>query len=96
MVPWTEVQPLDAVKALQQHPERVVLSCWPPRPNGYMTQVLDAATQNMIALVTDGPNQMGAEDPLYARLNRSWTLAETINLPRWPGRFDSLMLWCRT
>lgn len=95
VVPWIEVQRLEAVTAVQQHPERVVLSCWPPRPYGYMTHVLEAALQSTVALVTDGRNGRVDQDPLYARLDSSWTLAETIDLPRWPGRFDSLMLWVR-
>jgi len=90
--PWTDVQQADAVGAVSQHEDRVIFSCWPPRPNGYMTDVLDTATQKTLALVTDGCGGY-REDSMYDRLERSWTLSETVDIPRWPGRCDRLMTW---
>lgn len=91
---WTEVQHADADETVQLHPDRTILACWPPRPNGYMTAVLDVAPQDTLALVTDGPCQL-EEDPLYARLDRGWTLIERHATPQWPGRFDDLAIWRR-
>jgi len=100
LTPWTDVQQATATDAVTAHPERVIFSCWPPR-SGYMEDVLDIATQKTLALVTDGKNSIaeagGLIDPLYDRLERSWTLNEDDNIaiPRWPCRFDRLMIWRR-
>jgi len=96
VTPWTDVQQATATDAVIEHPERVVFSCWPPRPNGYMADVLDITTQKMLALITNGRVAFG-EDPMYDRLERSWTLGggDNIPIPTWPYRCDRLMIWRR-
>lgn len=92
---WTEVRPGDAVTAITEHPDRVPFACWPPRPYGYMSDVLRTYCGTKIALITDG-RFLGLEDhadPLYDVLESEWILDERVQLPHWPGRHDSLMTW---
>ncbi len=51
-----------------------------------------------LALITDGRSCLFGEwqpDPLYDVLEREWTLEQRLELPHWPGRRDSLMVWHR-
>ena len=95
LAPWTHVQQADAVEAVTQHENRVILSCWPPRGCNYVTRVLDAAPQNTLVLVTDGRLRQEKIDPMYDQLEDAWTRSEDIAIPRWPYRYDSLMIWRR-
>jgi hypothetical protein len=88
----------DARVALEQHPGRVPFACWPPRPHGYMGDVLRIFRGATLALITDG-RFMGEDDerdPLYDSLEREWALDQRLELPHWPHRRDSLMIWRRS
>ena len=95
---WSTVQSADAIQALQRHPDRVLFSCWPPRPDGYMTEVLPVYRGSTLALITEGPHDpyWFGPDTLYDQLSKAWELAEKLDLPHWPQRSDSLMIWRRT
>lgn len=92
---WTEVRLGDAAAALTEHPDRVPFACWPPRPYGYMNDVFRTYHGTTIALITDGRFLAKEDhaDPLYDVLESEWKLEERVQLPHWPGRHDSLMIW---
>ena len=94
---WTELRPGDACTALRQHPDRVPFACWPPRPDGYMSDVFRIYRGTTIALITDGRflGEGDHRDPLYDALESEWTLDQRVELPNWPYRQDSLMIWRR-
>jgi hypothetical protein len=94
---WTELQEGDAVEAVEQHPNRTLFACWPPRPHGYMDDVLPMYDGLSLALITDGRFCPGEDvpDPLYDRLERDWICERELDLPHWPGRYDRLMIWRR-
>lgn len=93
---WTAVQ-AGGVDALERYRDRALFVCWPPRPYGFMPDLLDAAPSNTtLALITDGPSTvLHASDPMYNRLTSDWTMTDEIAIPRWPARFDRLMVWNR-
>jgi hypothetical protein len=94
--PWTGVRPGDACTALSRNPERVPFACWPPRPYGYMSDVL-RTHRGTLALITDGRlfGDKNYADPLYDVLESEWDLKQTAQLPGWPGHRDRLMIWHR-
>jgi choline dehydrogenase-like flavoprotein len=94
---WTELRPGDASTTLRQHPDRVPFACWPPRPNGYISDVFRIYRGATIALMTDGRflGEGDHPDPLYDVLESEWTLDQCVELPHWPYRQDSLMIWRR-
>jgi len=93
--PWMAMEVCDALDAIRLHPDRTLFSCCPPRP-GYMTNALQAYQGDALALITDGPvNGERSADPLYGALEADWELAKQVELPRWPMRFNSLMIWQR-
>lgn len=90
--PWTAVQPA-GVEAVADHPGRAIFVCWPPRPGGFIWQLLAEAHDRVIALVTNAlPSQ---HDDLLERLQSEWLLAHEVELPttRIPYRGDWLTLW---
>jgi hypothetical protein len=93
--PWTEMVTSDHRIALQ-YPTRTLFVCWPPRPNGFVPELLNIAPQTLLALITDGPSSLGTHvDPLYTLLARDWHLLRRVATPTWPYRTDGLMLWQR-
>lgn len=94
--PWTDLVEADH-RAVAVHTARVPFVCWPPRPRGFMPELLQLATQDTLALVTDGPAPFPEHaDPLYSALEAGgWTRALRQALPSWPGRYDHLAIWKR-
>ncbi len=94
--PWTTVKVCDALDAVRQHGHRNLFCCWPTRPHGYLEAALPAYIGQTLALITDGPidPELGP-DPLYSVLKRDWSLSQQLELPHWPARNDSLMIWRR-
>lgn len=94
--PWIAVEVIDAVEAVRRYRGRNLFACWPPRPNGYMTDVLAEYSGDQFALVTDGPiHSEYGEDPLYGALDQDWDCVGETDLPHWPYRFDCLRIWRR-
>jgi len=51
---WTDVRVGDAIEALHDNPDRVPFACWPPRPHGYMDDVMRVYGGPTLTLITDG------------------------------------------
>ncbi|GAA4734996.1 hypothetical protein GCM10023263_92100 [Phytohabitans rumicis] len=91
---WTKVEVGDE-HSLAGHSGRTLFVSWPERPSGFMSTVLDVYPPATLVLITDGRVSVGA-DPLYDRLASGWEQDMAMDIPRWPGRYDSLMIWHRT
>jgi hypothetical protein len=89
---WTHVD-LSGLNAIADHPDRAVFVCWPNRPSGFMDDVLVAACDRVIALITNGLR--GENDDLGDRLAGGWDQCGEVMLPTTPipYRGDSLTLW---
>jgi len=90
--PWTPVA-LGDDERLAAHPDRTWFVCWPERP-GFLPHALRRLRPACVALVTDGPDPSGS-DSLYAALNACYRPARTLDVPRFPGRYDRLTVWQR-
>lgn len=91
--PWAQVA-VGGVEIARSSPARTLFLCWPERgPFGAPT-LIGAYGGEKLALVTDGPVKVGS-DPLYHLLESDWTLDQSVAIPRFPYRFDSLMIWTR-
>jgi hypothetical protein len=91
--PWTPVL-LGGIEVAAMHPDRALFVCWPPRPSGFMIDLLLTAPQRTLALITDG---RGPEpDRMYDLLAPDWALTSEVAIPTWPARQDRLMIWNKT
>ena len=90
--PWATVLP-GGVEVAGHHPDRSLLACWPPRPNGFVVDLLRTAPQHTLALITDGRSAF--QDRMYDMLESEWQLDSSVAIPTWPSRFDRLMIWRR-
>ena len=99
--PWTEVEPLDAARAVRAHPGRVLLLCWPPYDDDSASYAaLRAYRGDVLLYVGDipGPDGMpGATGTarFHRELALNWTPAEWAALPNWPGLADRLVVYRR-
>lgn len=89
---WTEVRTGDE-RGLAAHADRALFVSWPERPDGFMSRVLDTYPPRTLALITDGRVSFQPTDSLYDRLAVGWDQIATVDIPRWPGRFDALTIW---
>jgi hypothetical protein len=58
---------------------------WHPLANAYSEAIPTKEALQLLA----------TPDPLYGLLEREWDLSQQLELPHWPGRHDSLMIWRR-
>jgi hypothetical protein len=99
--PWTDVEPLDAARAVRAHPGRVLLLCWPPYDDDSASYAaLRAYRGDVLLYVGDlpGPDGMpGATGTarFHRELALNWTSAEWAALPNWPGLADRLVVYRR-
>lgn len=93
---WTDVVKGDHL-AVVDHPERTPFACWPPRPDGYATELVQLAPQRTLALLTVGPISLtGEPDRLWAALEHGrWRQARQVIHPTWPMKGDRLTIWRR-
>ena len=91
--PWSPVLS-GGIEAAAKHPDRTLFVSWPPRPNGFMVDLLRTAPQAVLALITVGRNSI--EDRMYDLLEAEWTLTSSVSIPSWGIRTDRLMLWSRS
>lgn len=95
--PWTDVVDGDH-RSVIAHPDRMPFVCWPPRPSGFATDVVQLATQDTVALITVGPKRVTetSTDPLWEALERGgFQQARRVDIPTWHGRGDHLSVWRR-
>jgi hypothetical protein len=88
--PWTPIQQA-GVEAVRRYPDRAIFLCWPPRPRGFMRQLLASAPGRIVALITDALPSL--YDDLHDRLSAGWTCREAIALPTVAVRGDRLTVW---
>jgi hypothetical protein len=91
--PWTPLL-RGGVDDAAKHPDRALFVGWPPRPNGFMVDLLLEAPQRTLALITDGRGPV--QDRMYDLLEREWTRTSEVAIPTWPSRSDRLMTWSKT
>jgi hypothetical protein len=98
---WTDVEPLDAARAVRAHPGRTLLLCWPPYDDDSGSYAaLRAYRGDVLLYVGDlpGPDGMpGATGTarFHRELALNWTPAEWAALPNWPGLADRLVVYRR-
>lgn len=95
---WTEVQTLDGVSAVRDHPHRVVLISWPDdfnQESGWSDQVLEATQAEMIIYLGEGLGECTGSDRFHHLLADKWRTVKRVDLPRWPDMRDDLSIWRR-
>src|SRR5258708_18456335 len=83
---WTDIERLDAVKAVLQHPNRSLLLVWP-----YMDKMAERALRayqgDTIIYVGEGDGGATTKDKIPQMLSK-WECVETQIIPQWPGVHD--------
>lgn len=95
--PWTDIVDGDH-RSVASHPDRTPFVCWPPRPSGFATHVVQLAAQDTIVLITVGPMRLTetSTDPLWDALDHGgFRQTRRVDIPTWHGRGDHLSVWQR-
>ena len=96
---FTQVARMEAIKAVQEHPEcSTLMMCWPSMDTPPPQQVLNAFHGDKFIFIGEShldsdPN--GDELTYRQHLHRDWTLAQTIRIPNWPGVYDAIYCYTR-
>ena len=100
---WTEVR-RGGITAIDAHPDRSLLLCWPPRweqpqrgdgqsPVSHFV-VRRYRGDTVIYIGEPGPRATGSLS-LWRRLRREWELTDEVAIPQWDVAHDRLMVWRR-
>ena len=93
---WTRLQRGVSVKAARRHPERTLLLCWPPYDDDAASyETLRAYRGDVLIHIGERDEGPTGSVRFHRELALNWTLAEELELPRWPRLQDRVMVYRR-
>lgn len=94
--PWTGIQRASSVEAARRHRDRTLVLCWPPYDDDAASYAALRAYRGEV-VIHIGERDEGATGSVrfHRELALNWTLAEELDLPRWPRLQDRLMVYRR-
>jgi hypothetical protein len=94
--PWTLVGRASSDEAARRHGERALLLCWPPYDDDAASYAALRAYRGGTVIYIGEPGEGATGSVRFHReLALNWTLAEELELPRWPRLRDRLMVFRR-
>jgi hypothetical protein len=93
---WYLVQPLSTIHAVRRNPDRTLLIVWPPHGDdetGY--RAVRAYRRDVLLLVGEGMDGATGSVRLHRELALNWRPIATVDIPRWPGLSDQLVVFGR-
>jgi hypothetical protein len=94
--PWTAIQRAVSAKAAGLHPERSLVLCWPPYDDDAASyQALRAYRGEVVIHIGERDEGPTGSVRFHRELALNWTLAEELELPRWPRLQDRVMVYRR-
>jgi hypothetical protein len=93
---WTAVERADSVAAARRHRDRTLVLCWPPYDDDAASYAALRAYRGDV-VIHIGERSEGATGSVrfHRELELNWSLAEEVELPRWPRLRDTLMVYRR-
>jgi len=88
------VERLDAVAAVQRHPDRVLLMVWPPMSDA-AALTLAAYRGPVVAYIGEGDGGCTGDAAFHAALAADWEEVQQITIPQWEGIHDALSIYRR-
>lgn len=76
---------------IAQHPDRVLMLCWPPYNNSMASDSLYHYTGDTLIFIGEYYGCTG-DDQFFAELDRHWTRLPTIQIPNWFGLNDNMFI----
>lgn len=96
---FTQVERLEAIKAVHAHPEcTTLMMCWPSMDTPPPQQVLHAFRGDKFIFIGEkhlDTEPIGNELTFRQQLAQDWTLTKTCRIPNWPGVYDAVYCYTR-
>jgi hypothetical protein len=93
--PWSEIERLNGVQAVEKYSERNLLTVWPDYDTEWPVETLWKFTGQTCLYVGEGPYGCTADEDFHDLLADKFERIEEIALPRFDGIHDSLEVWRR-
>ena len=93
--PWTEVAEGDHRVLATADAARALMLCWPCYDKPMAVDCLTAYRGEVVIYVGEGPGGCCASDAFFDLLERDWAVEREVDIPRWPGMRDYLVVYRR-
>ena len=91
---WYDVR-LGGFSVLSRYPDHILMLCWPPYDESMAMDCLNNYMGEYVTYIGEGYGGCTADDKFHEKLEDSWELIKTVNIPVWWGINDNLTIWCR-
>ena len=91
---WTQVEMLGGAEAMEKHPGRNLMLCWPDRER-WPGEVLEECSSKYIIYVGEPRNGCTGNDRMFDLLESRYRLKERIEIPRFREIHDWVEIWRR-
>ena len=91
---WTNVEMINGPEALEKHPERNLLLCWPDR-DGWPSGVVAEFTGKHIIYVGEPRDGCTGDNRMFDILDERYELETRLEIPRFQKIHDQLEIWRR-
>lgn len=93
---FTDVEDIESLNSIKKYPNaNVLMMIWPPYDDTMAYQSLKSFNGNKLIYVGEGSGGCTGCDKFHGLLNKKWKLVKNINIPRWVGIHDYIMLYER-
>jgi len=90
------VERLDAVQAIEKHPEcQTLMLIYPPQARSVAVNALRAFKGKRVVFIGEGAGGCTADDKFFQLLKEEYGEPRIIAVPQWPGSYDEMFLYTR-
>jgi len=95
-VPHTEIERINGMEAISKYGNSGVLFIsWPPYDNPLANDIVKSFKGNKIIFVGEGSGGCTGDDSFFCTIQNQWQEAGSVQIPRWTGIYDKIVLFVR-
>lgn len=91
-IPWTKIEKIDAIHAVDKYPDRTLLICWPDYQEKWAADVLNRYSGETVIYVGEWDG-CTADESFEELLYNEYEELETIVIPQWWGAHDQIFVY---
>lgn len=92
---WSPVEPLAAREAVEEYPDRTLLTVWPSEDETWAAEALHAYDGDTCIYVGEPPGGCTADKHFHHLLQEGWEREGMVGIPQYRGVNDRLEVWVR-
>lgn len=80
---------------IKKHPDRTLFLCWPPYKTRMASDCLKTYKGNSFIFIGESWGGCNGDDEFWDIVNSNWEMLNSVDIPKWSGMHDYLMVFKR-